>query len=187
MPKDLSSLPADLPVPEDDGAARHLPGRSLPSLALPATDGSVVDLAALEGRTVVFAYPAMGRPGEQSPGGDAAWDAIPGARGCTPQACAIRDRHGRFAALGARVVGLSSQTPARQAEAVERLQLPYPLLSDSELLLTRALELPTFEAAGHTFLKRLTLFVRDGAVEHVQYPVFPPDGSAQAALDWLGG
>lgn len=182
---ELHSLPPDLPVPEDDGAAHHLPGRRAPSVALPATGGGSVDLAALAGRVVVFAYPRTGRPGEESLGGNVAWDAIPGARGCTPQACAIRDSHDRFAELGARVFGLSTQTPAEQAEAAERLHLPYPLLSDAGLRLTRELDLPTFEVQGVTLNRRLTLFLRDGVVEHVHYPVFPPDGSAAAALDWL--
>ncbi|MEA2374551.1 MAG: hypothetical protein QOD53_1014 [Thermoleophilaceae bacterium] len=183
--KDLSSLPDDLPVPEDDGAADHLPGLRVPALDLPASDGTSVDLAALRGRTVMFAYPRTGKPGEQSLGGDDAWNAIPGARGCTPQACAIRDTHAEFEALDTRVLGLSTQSPEDQAEAAERLHLPYPLLSDSELRLTRSLRLPSFEVEGVTLIRRLTLFLRDGEVEHVQYPVFPPDAAARRALDWL--
>jgi len=182
---DPLALPADLPVPEDDGAARHLAGMGLPALALPATDGSEVRLDALRGRSVVFAYPRTGRPGEESLGGDAAWDAIPGARGCTPQACAFRDEHAHFAELGVRVFGLSTQTPDDQLEASERLHLPYPLLSDAGLELARALRLPTFEVEGVTLLKRHTLFLRDGAIEQVQYPVFPPDRAADAALEAL--
>jgi peroxiredoxin len=181
-PHDPLALPADLPVPEDDGAARHLPGMRVPAVALQATDGAEVRLDAVPGRSVVFAYPRTGRPGEQSLGGDAVWDAIPGARGCTPQACAFRDEHSRFEALGVRVFGLSTQTPADQAEAAERLHLPYPLLSDARLELARALELPTFEVEGVTLLRRHTLFLRDGVIEQVQYPVFPPDGAAEAAL-----
>jgi len=179
---DLDALPDDLPVPEDDGAADHLPGSRLPSVSLPATDGSAVKLAELPGRAVVFAYPRTGRPGEQSLGGDEAWDAIPGARGCTPQACAIRDRHDRFEALGVRVFGLSTQTGDDQREAAERLHLPYPLLSDPGA----SLGLPTFEVEGVTLYKRLTLIVRDGAVEKALYPVFPPDEAAAQALTALG-
>jgi peroxiredoxin len=183
---DPLALPADLPVPEDDGAARHLTGMRIPALALPATDGSDVRLDTLRGQSVVFAYPRTGKPGEESLGGDAAWDAIPGARGCTPQACAFRDEHARFAELGVRVFGLSTQAPADQVEAAERLHLPYPLLSDARLGLTRALRLPTFEVEGVTVLKRHTLFLRDGTIEDVQYPVFPPDAAAEAALRALG-
>jgi peroxiredoxin len=184
-PHDPLALPDDLPVPEDDGAADHLPGAAVPALALPASDGSSVRLGEVRGRAVVFAYPRTGRPGEPSLGGDAAWDAIPGARGCTPEVCGVRDSIGRFAALGVRVFGLSTQPVADQAEAVERLGLPYPLLSDERRELASALRLPTFEVEGVVLLRRLTLFLRDGVVEHVQYPVFPPDRAAASALEAL--
>jgi peroxiredoxin len=180
--KDPTQVPDDLPVPEDDGAADHLRGAQLPPIALPATDGTTVRLDELPGRTVVFAYPRTGRPGEQSPGGDDSWDAIPGARGCTPQACSFRDEHQAFAQLGARVYGVSAQDTAYQQEAVERLHLPYPLLSDDRFELAGALDLPTFETGGLRLLKRLTLFVNDGEIEDVLYPVFPPDCSAADAL-----
>jgi len=182
----LHELPSDLPVPEDDGAADHLPGSALPPVALPSTDGDEVRLDQLTGRTVVFAFPRTGRPGEPSPGGDERWDAIPGARGCTPQACSFRDEHARFAEHGVGVYGLSTQDTDYQREAVERLHLPYPLLTDSGLELARALRLPTFEVEGLTLLRRLTLFLRDGAIEDVIYPVFPPDRSAAEALEQLG-
>ena len=175
---DLYTLPDDLPVPEDDGAADHLPGSRLPTVTLTASDGSDVTLAELPGRSVVFAYPRTGKPGEQSLGGDEAWDAIPGARGCTPQACAIRDNKARFDALGVRVFGLSTQSAQDQLEAAERLHLPYPLLSDADA----SLGLPTFEVEGVTLYKRLTLIVRDGVVERVIYPVFPPNEAAEQAL-----
>jgi peroxiredoxin (alkyl hydroperoxide reductase subunit C) len=170
-----------LPVPEDDGAADGLPGSRLPDVALAASDGSEVTLAALPGRTVVFAYPRTGTPGEEPLGGTESWNAIPGARGCTPQACAIRDGHARFEALGVRVFGLSTQTLEGQREAAERLHLPYPLLSDERA----ALGLPTFEVEGVTLYRRLTLVLRDGLVEDVVYPVFPPDEAAEQALERL--
>ena len=175
---DLYALPDDLPVPQDDGAADHLAGSPLPATALAASDGSTVDLAGLPGRAVVFAYPRTGKPGEPSLGGDDFWDAIPGARGCTPQACAIRDDHARFEALGVRVFGLSTQTIEDQREAAERLHLPYPLLSDPDA----ALGLPTFEVEGVTLYRRLTLILRDGVVEDLVYPVFPPTEAAAQAL-----
>jgi peroxiredoxin len=182
-----TELPDDLPVPADDGAADHLPGMALPAIALPATDGTSVRLDRLPGRTVVFAYPRTGRPGEEPPGGEADWNAIPGARGCTPEACSFRDEHARFGALGARVFGLSTQDTEYQREAAERLHLPYPLLSDAELRLVDALRLPTFEVEGLTLIRRLTLFLADGRVEDVQYPVFPPDRGAEMALERLAG
>jgi peroxiredoxin len=180
---DLYSLPPDLPVPEDDGAAAHLPGTAIPAVPLPATDGSTIDLSVFPGRAVVFAYPRTGTPGDL-PGAD--WDAIPGARGCTPEMCSVRDEHGAFEARGVAVLGLSAQTPKEQLEAARRLGLPYPLLSDETGALADALRLPTFEWRGRRLIKRLTLFLTDGRIEDVLYPVFPPDGAAAAALDRLG-
>jgi peroxiredoxin len=176
---DPMTLPDDLPVPEDDGAAAHLVGMALPAVALPAIDGTSVRLDELEGRTVVFVYPLMGRPGKELPGGEAGWNAIPGARGCTPEACSFRDELARFTALGVRVIGVSSQGTDDQREAAERLHLPYPLLSDADLRLARALQLPTFEVDRRPLLKRLTLIV------DVVYPVFPPDRGADLALERL--
>lgn len=167
----------------DDGAARHLTGMKIPSIRLPATDGSTVDLSKLRGRVIVYIYPRTGRPGVPNPEG---WDLIPGARGCTPQTCAFRDH---FAQLKAAEVdhlyGLSTQGPAYQREAAERLHLPFAILSDDHLHLTRALRLPAFETSGMTLLKRLTLVIKNGVVEHVFYPVFPPDQNAGEVLAWL--
>ena len=183
MAKDLSSLPADLPVPVDDGACDHLVGRSLPAIALPSTAGRDVVLAETgRPRTVVYAYPRTGVPGEASPEG---WDQIPGARGCTPQSCSFRDHHRELLDLGAELYGLSTQTTAFQQEMAVRLHLPFEVLSDAELRLTEALRLPTFEAAGMTLIKRLTLVLLRGRTEHVFYPVFPPDQSAAQTLAWL--
>ena len=180
--RDLFSLPPDLPIPIDDGACDHLAGTRLPSLPLPATDGSLVDLAALPGRSVVYIYPRTGRPDQPLPSG---WNEIPGARGCTPQSCAYRDRAAELAALGARVFGLSSQDSAYQQEAVERLHLPFPLLSDERLAFAGALRLPTISVDGMTLIRRLTLVVRDGEIETVFYPVFPPDADAASVAAWL--
>jgi peroxiredoxin len=180
--RDPTVLPDDLPVPQDDGATDHLRGLALPPVALPSTDGEPVRLDALDGVSVVFAYPRTGRPGEEPPGGEQGWNAIPGARGCTPEACSFRDERARFAERGARVFGLSTQDTDYQREAVERLHLPYPLLSDAGLEFAEALRLPTFEAGGLTLIRRLTLIVRDGIIADVVYPVFPPDRGAELAL-----
>ena len=174
---------SEIPAPTDDGAARHLPRSRVPSIPLAATDGGTVDLSALPGRAVVYAYPRTGPPGGANPEG---WDMIPGARGCTPQSCAFRDHFAELKALGVpRLFGLSTQDTAYQREAAERLHLPFPLLSDRRLALAGAMRLPTFEAAGMVLLKRLTLVLRDGAVERVFYPVFPPDRSAADVIAWL--
>jgi peroxiredoxin len=180
---DPTMLPDDLPVPDDDGAADHLRGTALPPIALPATDGSSVRLDELPGLSVVFAYPRTGRPGEEPPGGEAGWNAIPGARGCTPEACSFRDERARFAERGARIFGLSTQDSDYQREAVDRLHLPYPILSDAGLELTRALNLPTFDVDGMTLIRRVTLIVRDGVIADLVYPVFPPDRGAELALE----
>jgi peroxiredoxin len=181
---DVYTLPDDLPVPEDDGACDHLPGRSLPALTLNATMGGRVDLAGLgaTGTAVLFIYPRTGKPGEQLTHG---WDLIPGVRGCTPQSCAFRDLQEEFAERGAAVVGLSAQSHADQAEFAERVHLRFPLLSDPQLGLATALELPTFQVAGMTLYKRVTLVVRDGKIAKAFYPVFPPDRNAADVLAWL--
>lgn len=184
MSQDYSALPDDLPVPTDDGAARHLEGMILPDVSLAATDCGRVSLAKLTGRTVVYAYPRTGEPGQPNLVAD--WDTIPGARGCTPQSCAFRDHHSDLIAHGVRQVhGLSTQTSAYQAEAASRLHLPFTLLADPHRAFATAIRLPTFEAAGQTLLKRLTLVIDDGRVTKVFYPVFPPDRSAEVVLDWL--
>ncbi|MEU9509134.1 redoxin family protein [Micromonospora sp. NPDC048170] len=180
----LHRPPTDLPVPVDDGAADHLPGRRMPQLTLPSTAGDSVRLHALgAGRSVVYLYPLTGRPEVDLPRG---WDSIPGARGCTAQACDFRDHHHELVAAGAaRVHGLSSQDTDYQREVVRRLKLPFTMLSDSDLRLASALGLPTFEVAGATLYRRLTLIVQHGVIEHVFHPVFPPDGHAEQVLRWL--
>lgn len=172
-----------LPTPIDDGAARHLPGKPLPPVALASTDGAAVDLSRLRGRTVVYAFPRMHHPDHPITEG---WFTIPGAPGCTPQSCAFRDHAQELAAAGAaHLFGLSTQAPSDQRDGVARLHLPFPLLSDHERALAGALALPTFEAGGMVLLKRLTLIIKDGVIEHVFYPVFPPDRNAEDVLAWL--
>jgi len=183
--RDYLTLPTDLPVPTDDGATDHLTGFHLPSIPLTATNGDTVDLAQIRRRTIIYIYPRTGTPDAEPPGGEVAWNAIPGARGCTPESCAFRDHYAELQALGSDVYGLSTQTANEQREVASRLHLPFPLLSDADLALTRALRLPTFEVDGHSLIKRLTLVIADGQVEHVFYPVFPPDRHAEQVLAWL--
>ena len=180
----FESLPDDLPIPEDDGAAQHLPGMAMPELTLTGTDGESVDLSALgEGRTVLYLYPLSGKPGSDLPDG---WDAIPGARGCTPEACGFRDHLNELRDAGAaRVYGLSAQDTAYQREFAERMALRFVLLSDPGLRLGQLMRLPTFVADGQRLYTRLTMVIRDGRVEHVFYPIFPPDRHADEVLGWL--
>ena len=176
-------LPKDLPVPQDDGACDHLTGMRLPQIALLSTTGRRVDISWLAGRTIVYCYPRTGRPDQELPTG---WNAIPGARGCTPQSCAFRDHFEELKRAGAaHVFGLSTQDTAYQREAVERLHLPFELLSDEKLAFAKALTLPTFEVDGMNLIRRLTLIACDGAIEKVFYPVFPPDRNAGDVLKWL--
>jgi peroxiredoxin len=187
MSQDYRSLPPDLPVPADDGAADHLAGMEVPAVRLPSTLGGEVDLAeaaAGRGRLVVYVYPRTGKPGEPLIEG---WDEIPGARGCTPQNAAFRDHVTDFAARGATLLGVSAQSPEDQAEFAAREAIPYPLLSDEALALAHDLRLPTFEAGGLTHYKRLSFIAREGRIEHVFYPVFPPDRNAADVLEWLDG
>ena len=183
MSHDPYTLPSDLPVPEDDGAAAHLTGMAVPRLELPTTDQRALDLAeAAQRLLVLYVYPRTGRPGEALPTG---WDDIPGARGCTPQACSFRDLHAEIAATGAHTLGLSAQSVAEQHDVVERLHLPYALASDPLLTMAEALDLPTFEVDGMRLYKRITLIAERGEIVKVFYPVFPPDRNAAEVLEWL--
>jgi peroxiredoxin len=184
MPRsdDIYQLPEDLPVPDDDGACDHLAGTIVSSVSLRSTAGRFVDLARLPGRTVVYCYPRTGQPDADPPSG---WNQIPGARGCTPQACAFRDHYRELQSLGANVFGLSTQDTAYQREAVDRLDLPFELLSDERLAFASALRLPTFEVDSMILIKRLTLIISDRRIDKVFYPVFPPDANAEEVITWL--
>jgi peroxiredoxin len=172
-----------IPAPVDNGGAAHLMGHKLPWVALRATDDTLVMLQTLPGRVVVFIYPRTGQPGAALPDG---WDDIPGARGCTPQSCAFRDLYADLTAAGAaRVYGLSTQDTDYQREAATRLQLPFPLLSDADLMFATALRLPTLVVDGQTLLERMALVIDDGSISQVFYPVFPPDRNAGDVLAWL--
>jgi peroxiredoxin len=182
---DFSQLPADLPVPEDDGAADHLVGMVVPGAQLTSTRGESINLAEVaKERLVAYVYPRTGNPGQPSPVG---WDDIPGARGCTPQSCAYRDSLAEFTALGAAVIGISAQSPAEQGKFAEREHIPFPLLSDGDRRLADELDLPIFEADGMTLYKRLTLIAEGGMIVKTFYPVFPPDRDAGEVLAWLRG
>lgn len=185
MPRsdNVNELPANLPMPVDDGACAHLQGLRLPSVMLTSTNGRSVDLARLAGLAVVYVYPRTGRPDQELPTG---WNAIPGARGCTPQSCAFRDHYQELCDLDVgNLFGLSTQDTAYQREAVARLHLPFELLSDKKLEFAKALKLPTFSVDSMTLIRRLTLILRDGVIEKVFYPVFPPDANAPEVVSWL--
>jgi peroxiredoxin len=179
---DVVKLPENLPPPVDDGACDHLPGMTMPKIQLPTTGGGAIDLGNLPGRTVIYAYPRTRPPHEAARD---EWDMIPGARGCTPETCAFRDHHAELRGLGASVYGLSTQSTAFQQEVVDRLHLPFALISDERLGLVTALRLPTMVFDGATLIRRLTLVVRGDAVEHVFYPIFPPDRHAAEVRAWL--
>ena len=178
----LNQLPTDLPVPQDDGACNHLLGMPLPNVALLATDGSMVNLSQLAGRLVIYCYPMTGQPNVPLPEG---WDQIPGARGCTPQSCAFRDHYQELQALNANVFGLSVQSTDYQREMATRLHLPFQVLSDEQYQFQKALNLPTFVAAGMTLLKRVTFISHQGRIEAVHYPIFPSDSDPAWVLNYL--
>jgi len=178
----LNQLPTDLPVPQDDGACNHLVGMPLPNVALLATDGSMVNLSQLPGRLVIYCYPMTGQPNVPLPEG---WDQIPGARGCTPQSCAFRDHYQELQALNANVFGLSVQSTDYQREMATRLHLPFQVLSDEHYQFQKALNLPTFVAAGVTLLKRVTFISHQGRIEAVHYPIFPSDSDPAWVLNYL--
>lgn len=178
----LDDLPENLPVPLDDGLCKHLLFQTLPNVLLNTTDATQIDLSALKGWVVIYCYPRTGKPGEPLPEG---WDLIPGARGCTPQSCAFRDHFQEIQALGAKLFGLSTQNSAYQLEASTRLHLPFPLLSDNTLTFTKALQLPTFTVSEMLLIKRLTILAFNGVIQHVFYPIFPPNQNATDVINWL--
>lgn len=178
----LSQLPTDLPIPEDDGSTNHLRGMKLPNLALSATNGKTVNFANIKGKLVIYCYPMTGQPNVALPDG---WDQIPGARGCTPQSCSFRDHYQELQALGAEVVGLSVQSTEYQKEMADRLHLPFSVLSDANYQFQKALNMPTFEAAGMTLLKRVTLIANNGVIDAVHYPIFPSDSDPEWVMAYL--
>lgn len=173
-------LPDNLPIPQDDGAADHLQGTKLDSILLAATNGSKIDLSKLTGTTVVFIYPMTGVPGVALPDG---WDDIPGARGCTPQACSYRDNYSELKKHVDNLFGLSVQNSEYQKELKERVELPYEILSDSDFKFANSLKLPTFEANSMTLLKRLTMIIKDGVIINKHYPVFPSNKDVNWVLN----
>lgn len=179
---DYTQLPFNLPVPQDDGASSHLLGKSLPDVILLSTSGKPVNLSYIQGQAVFFCYPMTGQPGVELPSG---WDSIPGARGCTPQSCSFRDRYRELQTLDTQVYGISTQKSSTQLEAVERLHLPYELLSDADFQLTTSLQLPTFKVEHQRFIKRLTMIVRDSKIVKVFYPIFPPERNVIDVVEWL--
>ena len=178
----LDILPDNLPIPSDDGDCLHLIGARLPSTSLKSTDSTNTNLALIKGWLVVYCYPMTGQPNKSLPEG---WDEIPGARGCTPQSCNFRDNHQNFTELSTQVYGLSTQSSGHQLEAVNRLHLPYALLSDNQFQMADALKLPTFEVNTMRLIKRVTLIIFDGVIKHYFYPVFPPDKNADEVITWL--
>ena len=182
MTQNYEKLPENLPIPEDDGACDHLVGMSLPEFDLPSTGGDLINLSKLKGKVVIYCYPMTGKPGVPLPEG---WDQIPGARGCTPQSCSFRDHYAELQSLGAGVFGLSTQDTEYQKEMVERLHLPFKVLSDSNLFFSKSLHLPIFEVEGKTLIKRVTIISNEGVIEAVHYPVFPSHSDASWVIDVL--
>jgi peroxiredoxin len=178
----LNNLPTDLPEPQDDGTTNHLMGMKLPSISLLSTIGTAINLGQIQGRLVIYCYPMTGKPNVPLPDG---WDQIPGARGCTPQSCSFRDHYKELQKLGAEVVGLSTQKTDYQKEMADRLHLPFPVVSDTDLAFQKSLNLPTFEAANMTLLKRVTLIANNGVIEAVHYPIFPSDSDPAWVVDYL--
>ena len=175
-------IPPGLPIPQDDGSTDHLKGLRLPNVSLKATNGTTINFGDIFSRLIIYCYPMTGQPNVALPDG---WDQIPGARGCTPQSCSFRDHYRELHALGAGVVGLSVQTTEYQKEMVDRLHLPFPVVSDSDYQFQKALNMPTFIAAGMTLLKRVTLIANHGVIEAVHYPIFPSDSDPGWVIDYL--
>ena len=182
MNNNFNSLPEGLPIPLDDGSASHLEGLILPKITFSSTSGSQIILGAIHGRLIIYVYPLSGRPGTPLPDG---WDEIPGARGCTPQACDFSNHFLELQQLNTDVYGLSSQTAEYQLELKNRLHLPFDLLSDDKFLLKHQLKLPVFKVGDLMLYKRLTMAVENGVIRKVFYPVFPPNENASQVIAWL--
>jgi len=182
MNVNLNTLPEGLPVPLDDGSARHLAGMHLPSISLASTSGGQHNLSDIQGSLVIYVYPLTGRPDTALPEG---WDDIPGARGCTPQACDFSHHHLELQQLNTQVFGLSSQSTEYQSELKNRLHLAFDLLSDDTFELKRYLNLPVFFAGDLLLYRRLTMIVQNGVIRKVFYPVFPPNENAAQVIHWL--
>ena len=178
----LQSIPPDLPIPIDDGACAHLEGQSLPEIELPSTADIPVKPSQIPGWLVIFCYPMTGRPGRALPDG---WIDIPGAAGCTPQSCSFRDHNDELRNMGFTVLGLSTQPSEDQAEAVGRLHLPYPLVSDAAFKFSDSLKLPILSIGNLRLIKRLTLIANDGVIKKCFYPVFPPDKNVKEVIKWF--
>ncbi|MGI8518997.1 MAG: peroxiredoxin [Actinomycetota bacterium] len=176
-------LQPNLPAPIDDGACDRLLGTSVPDMTLPSTSGERISLRQrTRHASVLYFYPRTGVPGQQLPDG---WDLIPGARGCTPQACGFRDHAAELEDLGAQVLGISAQPTDEQREFAERIGLPFSLLSDPALLLAEQMGLPTFEVGSMRLFKRVTLIAKGAKIVKVFYPIFPPDRNAGDVVAWL--
>jgi peroxiredoxin len=183
MDRRSSSLARTTPsaLPTDELAERLL-GAVLPDARLDSTEGTV-DLSQLAADLLVlFVYPhATGLPDAPVSG----WDQIPGARGCTAQACGFRDSYQRLRDLGATIAGLSAQTAEEQRAFADRVGLPYPLLSDPRRQLAARLGLPTFTSEDRTFYRRLTLIAKSRRIVKVFSPVLEPERNAADVVSWL--
>ena len=183
--RNVETLPQNLPIPKDDGTTQHLTGRSFPRVLLPSTSGKLIDLAESSTlHTVLFIYPRAGSPLEPNTNPEA-WDLIPGARGCTPHTCGFRDLYREFQDIGVNIFGLSIQPPNVQKEFVDRMHVPFEILSDEKHQLIKALDLPTFEFDGEQLIKRMAFFLNKSKIEKVFYPIFPPDKNALEVLNWI--
>ena len=178
----LTDIPQDLPIPIDDGKCNHLTNSYLPDVILNSTKDEKINLSKLQGLWVLYFYPMTGRPDVKLPDG---WNEIPGARGCTPQSCSFKDNFEKLKSLNANVYGISTQSTNYQKEVKERLHLPYEILSDENLELTKKLDLPTFEIENMILTKRVTLICKDGEIVKFFYPVFPPDKNVDEVISWI--
>jgi len=177
----LEQIPNGLPIPKDDGACDHLTGMEFPDLEFNCTNGSIINISKQTGNIVIYIYPMTGQPNVALPEG---WNAIPGARGCTPQSCGFRDCHTELK-KHATIYGLSTQPTEYQQEAKSRLHLPFNLLSDTEFLLKQKLSLATFNFVEIERYKRITLIIKECVIKKVFYPIFPPDKNAENVLNWF--
>ena len=160
-----------------------LENTNFPNISLPNQDGNLLNLHRPDTfRMVLYFYPMTGRPDRPLPDN---WNNIPGAKGCTIQTCSFRNKYDEIISLNAVPIGISSQNVDDNKEMTTRLKVPYDVLSDEKLELSKELNIPTFLVDSKFFLKRITLIVEKKIIKKIFYPINDINKHIEEVLKWL--